>query len=582
MEKAMIHKKELKQFIEERKNEMITIKELQEVCIQMGNNMSAEVVIDFIKKSRFLISNCSKRAFRQLLFTIDSLFTFRRVSFCDVEFLLKMDEVKEKIKQYFTPNELIFVFEQKRILLLLLDENLITVDSLIEEVCSGESFFFYFFPEIKERNFEEFSSKIHGKFSHLLPLPDVTKHDELRRINENENEITKFIRNNDVEKFREYISLSNKDVNDFISYSMYDRNDFVNNSDIRPRLIEYAAFYSSNDIFRFLVSNGAEITLNLIQYAIAGGNIEIIQFLEERKIEIDENALRVAVQFHRNDIVEYLRDNYGKSFTISILQQSILAFNYEYFFELLELFKYDLNEKINGDPLIIDAVNRGYSEIIEILSVYPESLDENSYSIDFDLSDFDGFTALQMAILNDRLDLVEYILQFPNNTNNLSRSFAFSASRFKREEILNILIKIPEINVNMYYPKYGVNPLLCAIMNNDVDVIKILVCDERVNLNAIFLTSDNYGDTGLIYSIANNYSEIAKLLLNSNRVDINQADQKGNTALHVAIKHQNLDIVKFLLKQSTLNKSIKNKRKLTAYKLAVKNNFPQNILNQLK
>lgn len=55
MEKAMIHKKELKQFIEERKNEMITIKELQEVCIQMGNNMSAEVVIDFIKKSRFLI-----------------------------------------------------------------------------------------------------------------------------------------------------------------------------------------------------------------------------------------------------------------------------------------------------------------------------------------------------------------------------------------------------------------------------------------------------------------------------------------------------------------------------------------------
>lgn len=579
MKNGFVNGEDIDEFIKKRKNEMDAIQRLQK---QFMHIISREILFDFIDNSIFLSQNTSKRLLRQFLFTIDSLYTFRRLSFDDAEYLLTISKIKNSIKELFPPNELIFIFEQKRILLLLLDEKLITIESLIEEVCSGESFFFYFFPEIKEYSNQEFSSKIKGKFSHLAPLPDVKEHDKLRRINENETEITKYIRNNDIEKFREYLSLENKGVNDFIPYSMYDRNEFVNSPYIRPRLIEYASFFSANDIFHFLVSNGAEITPNLIQYAIAGGNIEIIQFLEEKKAEIDDDVLRIAIQFHRNEIVEYLRDNYGKTFTISILQQSILAFNYEYFFELLDLFKYELNNKINGDPLIIDAVNRGYSEIVEIISVYPETLEKNSYSIDFNLSDLDGFTALQMAILNNRIDLVEYLLQFPNNKENLNRSFAFSASRFKREDILNVLLKIPDINVNWYYPKYGINPLLSAVFNNDIEVVRILINDDRVNMNAIFLTSGNFGDNSLIYSIKNKYDEISKLLLDSNKININEANNDGDTALHIAAKMKNKNMINLILKKSNLDKTIKNKKKLTAYDIAVKKNLPQKILNELK
>ena len=210
MQNVLCNKDELIKFIQTRKSEMELIRDLQKHIIYIESEiMSIEMVYDFIKQSIFLNEHCSKRSFRQLLFSIDSLYTFRRLSFKEVEFLITTIEIKEKIKKLFTPNELIFIFEQKRILLLLLDENLITIQSLIEEVCSGESFFFYFFPEIKENDFEEFSSKINGKFSHLEPLPDIDEHNELRRINENEAEITKYIRKNDVEKFRELLSLEN-------------------------------------------------------------------------------------------------------------------------------------------------------------------------------------------------------------------------------------------------------------------------------------------------------------------------------------------------------------------------------------
>ena len=111
-----------------------------------------------------------------------------------------------------------------------------------------------------------------------------------------------------------------------------------------PTLIEYAAFFGSIQIFKFLLLNEVELTSSLWLYAIHGQNAEIIHILEENKVKLPndfyEKCFVEAVKCHHNDIANYFKDNFilEKDVNENIFTCCFRYYNYEYFPNDITLF----------------------------------------------------------------------------------------------------------------------------------------------------------------------------------------------------------------------------------------------------
>ena len=90
----------------------------------------------------------------------------------------------------------------------------------------------------------------------------------------------------------------------------------LKNSFRRITLIEYAAFFGSNQIFKYLYLNGAKLTASIWKYAIHGEDAEIIHLLEENKIKLPlyvyENIIEKSIKFHSINITNYFLQDEDK------------------------------------------------------------------------------------------------------------------------------------------------------------------------------------------------------------------------------------------------------------------------------
>ena len=92
-------------------------------------------------------------------------------------------------------------------------------------------------------------------------------------------------------------------------------NSFLN--DKNPTLIEYASFFGSIQIFRFLMMNDVELTPSLWLYAIHSKNAELIHLLELNNVpspiyNTNDNYIKClteSIKCHHNDITEYIKIN---------------------------------------------------------------------------------------------------------------------------------------------------------------------------------------------------------------------------------------------------------------------------------
>lgn len=90
-------------------------------------------------------------------------------------------------------------------------------------------------------------------------------------------------------------------------------------------------------------------------------------------------------------------------------------------------------------------------------------------------------------------------------------------------------------------------PLILAARSGFVNVVKLLIDDERIDVNCF---CDEFHQTPFFYSCENNYYEIAELLLNDKRVDINIANNEGKTPFLVACENGYDKIVKMLMNKN--------------------------------
>ena len=245
-----------------------------------------------------------------------------------IEQILKL--FKEEIKRDFTNQEIFDFFKgNKRILLFLFEEKLLTMDSNIRNTMMQEKYKQakypqYFAPELR-------TSVFFKPIQNELP----ENFNENRKIGENESKICQLIRKDMLKEFIVYINQNNISINNKIEESIFETNSLFVKKTIRVQnksifqfrsfnfhmnnsvnFIEYAAFYGSLEIFNYLYLNKCELRPFLWVCAIHGQNPEIIHLLEENNINPNDgyiNLFNESIKLHHIDITNYIINNHLKN-----------------------------------------------------------------------------------------------------------------------------------------------------------------------------------------------------------------------------------------------------------------------------
>ncbi|KAK8891059.1 hypothetical protein M9Y10_028264 [Tritrichomonas musculus] len=189
-----------------------------------------------------------------------------------------------------------------------------------------------------------------------------------------------------------------------IELTSNERNAFPTN---KPTLLEYAAFYGSENCFNYLYNEKKyEITNDITKYALCGGNNHIYEvILKSGKSFL--NDLEYAIKFHHHELfkksfLSYYNDDYGTGETAYDIVQSkftldcIKYFNFQTLRFLIE-FGADVNNCM---------INQALKRDIHSLFIFLLGL-----NVDVNKQDENGFTAIHCAIRADNVTAVKILLE---------------------------------------------------------------------------------------------------------------------------------------------------------------------------
>ena len=364
------------------------MKNLQDVLLvylenQADSEVNYQFLINTINKQKICSSKQELALLLHLISTISQ-------NYCrDFQFISKIEKILGYLGDYitrtFTNLEKFKIFKHnKRILLFLLEKNILTLDEFIVRKMISKDYLKakypqYFSPEIKPfMKLDWFPKSEESKWvKELEKFENQENFFELRKEGENENYICKLIRSDSIDEFIQYVNRSNYSLKSTISDSIYETNLFLIESNKNNlTLIKYAAFFGSIQIFKYLLLNKVELTPQLWIYAIHGKNADIIHFLEEYKIEPPKKnykeSLIESIKCHYNDVVDYLLNQYFqmenqnsndlyieciKHYNFSFFNDEFLndtTFFYLCKYEYCFLMSFALNdEKINVNKILI-------------------------------------------------------------------------------------------------------------------------------------------------------------------------------------------------------------------------------------
>ena len=202
--------------------------------------------------------------------------------------------------------------------------------------------------------------------------------EENREKGENDSKICEIIRQDDISRFVQYITLTNTSLKSTFKNSTFETNSFLLKQ-YQISLIEYATFFGSNKIFQYLLTRKVNLTNSLWYYAIHGKSSQIINTLIENHIKPNErydlyyyygdevneedvmflDCLKESVKCHHNGIVDYFCANHfldeKKSNSIRF-STSLEYLNFEFF--ICE----DINESI-----FFDLCRYNYYSFVDVL-----------------------------------------------------------------------------------------------------------------------------------------------------------------------------------------------------------------------
>lgn len=211
--------------------------------------------------------------------------------------------------------------ENKSIILFLFEEKIIEPNQKIANLFQTDEFKNKFFPHfflnelnpffdenyVKKINFETLKLFENREFKEIKSDTFEKK----RKIGFNDEIICQIIREDSVEKLKYHLKKFHIPPSFVIKPFLFETNLFLTGKKVS--LIEYAAFYGSFQIFKFLNENHIELTPQLWLFAIHGNNIDLIQYLEKNNVQPPngsfENCLKEAIKCHHIDVANYIIEN---------------------------------------------------------------------------------------------------------------------------------------------------------------------------------------------------------------------------------------------------------------------------------
>ena len=249
---------------------------------------------------------------------------------------------ESNIKQTYSNFEIFNIFKRnKRILLLLLKKKLLVIDDYIAKTLQKEkykmaNYISYLYPEMESFLPVDTKAKIEDEIRKITDN-DMDKFETLRDLGENHYTISKLIRDDSIEDFITYINHENIPLSSTLKDSLFETNDFlIQKSDIS--LIEYASFFGSIQIVRYLYTNGVDLNVDLWYSSIHSGNPDLIHFLEEENMSFDPTSFSLSftesVKCHQINITNYLLTiyvpNQPEKYTTAFIY-GLPYYNYSFF-----------------------------------------------------------------------------------------------------------------------------------------------------------------------------------------------------------------------------------------------------------
>ncbi|OHT10233.1 hypothetical protein TRFO_20532 [Tritrichomonas foetus] len=445
------------------------------------------------------------------------------------------------------PREVDFIIRQ------LIDKNLVSFD----EIPSDFKFISFYLidylteknPNVLEMMFEIYKSEFPSFFENIdsLKANNWELHKKLMAIGENEDEISKIIREDNIDRFQIISSVNRFDFNSKIQNSVYGKYSYISRD---TSLIEYAAFFGAINIFKFLLLNGAKKTESLAKYAVASGNVEIVRIVEQNGCSFND-TLEVAFNFSHSDIFEWiLLNKYLKTQQLPIYEFLTKCVHQTRFSLLASLLEDGWNP--NKSNLVIAAVEEDNLILLNFL------LKINGIIVNIGNNNTVE-PPLVIACQHHNIAIVERLLEVPGIDVNIRgvfyRTSISTVARNGDIEIAKLLLQQKDLYVNSFEEK-RLTPFYVACSVNDFEMVKLLAQQENINVNEH--TREDEKLTPLHISVMNMNETITEFLLGIEGIDVNAQTKEGKTPLHQACQRRNTNIVKMLLNHKDIIINITN------------------------
>lgn len=317
------------------------MKDFQETLLEFIDN-DIDDITEFSNIIDFIASQKSRDEIRSILELIANISKHHQrlpTFFTKIKQVLL--QIKDEIQNFFLNYEIFRIFQgNKRLLLLLIEEEIMKPDKLIAEAIQKDKYLArdyhsYFYPEMNSFYDRKFKKKVLSETIELQEN-DIDKFNEKRRIGENDYYLYELIRNDSIDEFIQYVNRCNISIKNKIRWSLFETNTYLLKND--TTMIEYSAFYGSIQIFKFLYMSQAVLSPSLWMYAIHGRNPDIIHFLEGNGVvptdTTYEKCLTESLKCYHKELTDYielnlLKKSQNNDFDISI--QGLRYKNYTYF-----------------------------------------------------------------------------------------------------------------------------------------------------------------------------------------------------------------------------------------------------------
>ena len=237
------------------------------------------------------------------------------------------------------------------------DSNIIS-DIMISRDSNKFPYKHYLYSGIKSFIDESQQKSIESEIKHNYD-EEIEKFEEKCRIGENDSYICSLIRQDSVEEFITYINRTMTPLSSHIQPSIFESNLFLIGK--KPTLIEYASFFGSIQIIRYLKYSKVNLIDKLWLYGVHSNNAELIHFLEENGNKLKEKNQIVKTDGepnnHQTNVRKTLHKNDQSITYEGIYKESIICHHNEIADYIKNNFLY---EKLNCISILLNCFNYNF------------------------------------------------------------------------------------------------------------------------------------------------------------------------------------------------------------------------------